>query len=58
LTETQESETERQLEAPVEDRMRFDRRLANRQGWIAPEVLAEHLANLPDASQKAADPDE
>lgn len=52
------TETQKPLEAPVEDRMRFDRRLANRPGWIAPEVLSEYLDALPDASEKAAAPDE
>ena len=34
------------------DRLKFDRRLAARRGWIAPAELEGELATLPDAVDK------
>jgi len=34
------------------DRLRFDRRLQNRRGWLAPSELDRHLETLPDVSDK------
>lgn len=34
------------------DRLRFDRRLQSRRGWIAPEELERYLESLPDVSDK------
>ncbi len=36
------------------EKMRLDRRLAGRRGWISHEGLAEEAASLPDASEKIA----
>jgi hypothetical protein len=33
-------------------RLKFDRRLASRRGWVEPEELEQELASLPDASDK------
>jgi len=33
-------------------RLRLDRRLTDRRGWIAPEELERELAALPDVSEK------
>ena len=35
-------------------RLRLDRRLARRSGWISPEELARELESLPDVSHKVA----
>jgi hypothetical protein len=35
-------------------RLRLDRRLIRRRGWIAPEELAKELEKLPDVSGKIA----
>ena len=46
------------------DKLRLDRRLAGRRGWISKADLAEEAKGLPDASEKIAvkedepDPDE
>lgn len=34
------------------DRLRFDRRLQNRRGWLAPSELDRHLETLPDVKDK------
>lgn len=34
------------------DRLRFDRRLQNRRGWLAPGELDRHVQTLPDVSDK------
>lgn len=34
------------------DRLRFDRRLQSRRGWLAPGELDSYLASLPDVSDK------
>lgn len=34
------------------DRLRFDRRLQNRRGWLAPGELDRHVQSLPDVSDK------
>lgn len=36
----------------------LDRRLLRRRGWIAPETLEQELANLPDVSDRIAEPEE
>ncbi len=38
--------------------LRFDRRLARRRGWIAPEELERELADLPDVSAKIQPPED
>ena len=40
------------------ERLRLDRRLIRRRGWIAPEELDRELEQLPDVTHKAAMPDE
>jgi hypothetical protein len=39
-------------------KLRLDRRLADRPGWIAKEALEQELAALPDVSEKIAPPEE
>jgi hypothetical protein len=39
------------------ERLRLDRRLITRPGWIDPEDLERELAALPDVSHKAAPPE-
>ena len=34
------------------DRLRFDRRLQNRRGWLAPGELDRHVQALPDVTEK------
>jgi hypothetical protein len=34
-------------------KLRFDRRLLRRRGWVDPEELEKELADLPDVSHKA-----
>jgi hypothetical protein len=34
-------------------KLKFDRRLLRRRGWVDPAELAKELADLPDVSQKA-----
>ena len=34
------------------DRLRFDRRLQNRRGWLAPGELERHADALPDVADK------
>jgi len=34
-------------------RLKFDRRLLRRRGWVDPEELEKELADLPDVSHKA-----
>ena len=34
------------------ERLRFDRRLQNRRGWLAPGELERHVETLPDVSDK------
>ena len=34
------------------DRLRFDRRLQKRRGWLAPGELERHVAALPDTTDK------
>jgi hypothetical protein len=34
------------------ERLRFDRRLQSRRGWLAPSELDRHLQTLPDVSDK------
>ena len=34
------------------DRLRFDRRLQNRRGWLAPGELDRHVQALPDLTDK------
>lgn len=38
-------------------RLRLDRRLIGRRGWIAPAELERELEALPDVSQKIAEPE-
>jgi hypothetical protein len=33
-------------------RLKFDRRLATRRGWVEPDELEQELASLPDAADK------
>lgn len=40
------------------ENLRFDKRLALRKGWLDPEELQKHLAELPDVSDKAVRPGE
>ena len=40
------------------EKLRLDRRLMRRRGWIAKEELARELADLPDVSHKVAPPEE
>jgi len=37
-----------------ERRLKFDRRLASRRGWVSPEELSAEISSLPDASDKIA----
>jgi hypothetical protein len=39
-------------------KLRLDRRLADRPGWVSKEDLARALASLPDVSEKIAPPEE
>ena len=39
-------------------RLKFDRRLRNRRGWVTSEEVAAEEASLPDAAGKAAKDDE
>ncbi len=34
-------------------KLKFDRRLLRRRGWVDPEELEKELADLPDVSHKA-----
>jgi hypothetical protein len=34
------------------ERLRFDRRLSRRQGWVAPDELEQELNSLPDVADK------
>ena len=34
------------------ERLRFDRRLQNRRGWLAPGELERHVESLPDIKDK------
>lgn len=34
------------------DRLRFDRRLQHRRGWLAPGELERHVTTLPDVADK------
>jgi hypothetical protein len=34
------------------DRLRFDRRLQNRRGWLAPGEMEHHVEALPDVADK------
>ena len=36
-------------------RLKFDRRMANRAGWVEPEELESKLEALPDCADKIAD---
>jgi len=38
-------------------RLKLDRRLIRRRGWISKEELERELADLPDVSTKIADPE-
>jgi hypothetical protein len=38
----------------VSKELRFDRRLANRRGWVEPAARDEYLQSLPDVSDKIA----
>jgi hypothetical protein len=38
-------------------KLKFDRRLLRRRGWVDPEELEKELADLPDVSRKAQRPD-
>jgi hypothetical protein len=40
------------------ERLRLDRRLIKRRGWISGSDLEQALAELPDVSDKVAPPDE
>ena len=42
------------MDTRTQRRLRLDRRLTDRRGWIAPEDLERELAALPDVSDKAA----
>lgn len=42
----------------AERKLKYDRRLHRRSGWISKEELASELSNLPDASDKIHVPDE
>ena len=39
-------------------RLKFDRRLATRRGWVEPDELEQELASLPDAADKMVALDE
>ena len=39
-------------------RLKFDRRMSKRGGWVEDEELAKELASLPDCTDKIADPSE
>jgi len=39
-------------------RLKFDRRLADREGWVDTEELENELEALPDCTDKIADPSE
>jgi len=39
------------------EKLRLDRRLASRRGWIAADELARELEALPDVSDKVAEPE-
>ena len=39
-------------------KLRLDRRLADRPGWVSKEELERALASLPDVSEKIAPPEE
>jgi hypothetical protein len=39
-------------------KLRLDRRLLNRRGWISSEELEKELAELPDVSDKMAPPED
>lgn len=38
-------------------RLKLDKRLVHRRGWITPEELERELAALPDVSSKIAEPE-
>lgn len=40
------------------ERLRLDRRLISRPGWIKPRELERELAALPDVAHKVAPPEE
>ena len=40
------------------DRLKFDKRLANRRGWVPADELEELIASLPDAADKVYVPSE
>jgi len=37
-------------------KLKFDRRLLRRRGWVDPQELEKELADLPDVSDKAHSP--
>lgn len=39
------------------ERLRLDKRLMHRRGWISPEDLERELSGLPDVADKAAEPE-
>lgn len=41
-----------------ERRLKFDRRLASRRGWVTREELSAEIASLTDATSKIATPSE
>ena len=44
------------MDTRTQRRLRLDRRLTDRRGWIAPEELERELAALPDVTDTAAQP--
>ncbi len=40
------------------EKLRLDRRLIRRRGWIAPDDLDREIESLPDVANKIAPPDE
>jgi hypothetical protein len=40
------------------EKLRLDRRLINRRGWVSKAELEKHLEALPDVSHKIAPPEE
>lgn len=42
------------MDTRTQRRLRLDRRLTDRRGWISPEELERELSALPDVAEKAA----
>ncbi len=56
----QQNDKEERNEMNLEDerRLKFDRRLASRRGWVTRDELTAKIASLPDAGDKMAKPSE